>query len=115
MKEAWFRLSEEERKEFVDKAMKDVEEVGGKWIAHCNCYWSNEEWVWFGCMKFPDIEAVQKHAKAFWVFLHNPKFHSLCPNLFRNYVYIRFVQSNFLPIDAAGRIYHLLSLDEMVS
>ena len=62
-KEAYFRLSEEERKEFVDRATKDVEEVGGKWIARCNCYWSNEEWVWFGVMEFPDIEAVQKHAE----------------------------------------------------
>jgi hypothetical protein len=62
-KEAWFRLSEEERKEFADKAMKDVEEVGGKWIAFCDCYWANEEWVWFGVMEFPDIEAVRKHTK----------------------------------------------------
>ncbi len=45
--------------------------------------------------------------------------------LFRNYVNIFFVQSNFVPIDAclcmsarrqaAGFIYYLLSLDEMVS
>ena len=62
-KEAYFKLSEEERKELGDKAMKDVEDVGGKWIAFCDCYWSNEEWVWFGVMEFPDIEAVQKHAK----------------------------------------------------
>lgn len=62
-KEAYFRLSEEERKELADKAMKDVEEVGGKWIAFCDCYWSNDEWVWFGVMEFPDIEAVQKHTK----------------------------------------------------
>jgi hypothetical protein len=27
-KEAWFTLSQEKRKEFVDKAMRDVEEVG---------------------------------------------------------------------------------------
>ena len=24
--------------------------------------WSNEEWVWFGVMEFPDIEAVQNHS-----------------------------------------------------
>ena len=62
-KEAYFKLSEEERKELGDKAMKDVEDVGGRWIAFCNCYWSNEEWVWFGVMEFPDIEAVQKHSE----------------------------------------------------
>jgi len=62
-KEAYFKLSEEERKELGDKAMKDVEQVGGRRIAFCNCYWSNEEWVWFGVMEFPDIEAVQKHAE----------------------------------------------------
>ena len=62
-KEAYFGLSEEKRKEFAVKATKDVTEVGGKWIARCDCYWANEEWVWFGVMEFPDIEAVQKHAK----------------------------------------------------
>jgi hypothetical protein len=62
-KEAYFGLSEEKRKEFVAKATKDVTEVGGKWLALCNCYWANEEWLWFGVMEFPDIEAVQKHSK----------------------------------------------------
>jgi hypothetical protein len=62
-KEAYLGLSEETRKGFVAKAMKDVIEVGGKWLIHCNCYWANEEWLWFGVMEFPDIAAVQQHSK----------------------------------------------------
>ncbi len=62
-KEAYFGLSEEKRKEFVAKATKDVTEVGGKWLTLCNCYWANEEWLWFVVMEFPDIEAVQNHSK----------------------------------------------------
>ena len=62
-KEAYFGLSEEKRKEFAAKTTKDVTKIGGKWLALCNCYWADEEWLWFGVMEFPDIEAVQKHAK----------------------------------------------------
>lgn len=62
-KEAYFKLFEEERKNFSYKAIKDVEQVGGRWLAYCNCYWSNEEWSYFGVMEFPDIDAVQKHSE----------------------------------------------------
>ncbi len=62
-KEAYFGLSAEKQKEFAVKTVKDVMEVGGQWIARCDCYWANEEWVQFGVMEFPDIEAVPKHAK----------------------------------------------------
>lgn len=62
-KEAYFGQSEKKRKEFVAKAANDVTEVGGKWLTLCNCYWANEDWLWFGVMEFPDIEAIQKHSK----------------------------------------------------
>jgi len=61
--EAGFRLSEEEGKELTDKDAKNIEEVGGKYIAVGDCYWSDGEWGWFVVDEFPDIEALQKHVK----------------------------------------------------
>ena len=62
-REAWLRLSDEERKELNDKVEKNLEQVGGKTIVTCMSYWSDEEWVMFGVEEFPDIEAVQEHAQ----------------------------------------------------
>ena len=62
-KEAWFRLSEEEQKEYGAKLRKKMEELGVKQIISCDCRWSNQEWYGFGVQEFPDIEAVQEYAK----------------------------------------------------
>lgn len=62
-KEAYFGLSAEERKQLAIKTAKDVTDVGGRWLTRCDCYWADEKWVQFGVMEFPDIEAVQKHAR----------------------------------------------------
>ena len=62
-KEAYYRLSEEELKEASEEAAKNLEEVGGKILVFCDCYWSNEKWVWFGVEEFPDIDALQKREK----------------------------------------------------
>ena len=62
-KEAWFRRSEAERKEYWDKLMKKWEELGGKAIVVCDCRWSNEEWMWFGVCEWPDLEALQEWTK----------------------------------------------------
>jgi hypothetical protein len=62
-KDAYFGLSPEERKQLAIKTAKDVTDVGGRWLTRCDCYWADEEWVQFGVMEFPDIEAVQKHAR----------------------------------------------------
>ena len=61
--EAYFRLSEDERKESMNKADKKSEELGVKGIMHCDCRWSNEEWKGFVVEEYPDIEALQKWTK----------------------------------------------------
>jgi len=62
-KQAWYELSEKERKEHQDKMTKSGEEVGGKTIVTAWSRWSNEEWSLFGVAEFPDIEAVQKRVR----------------------------------------------------
>ena len=62
-KEAYFRLSEDEKKDAFDKVAKKREELGVRQIVVCDCRWSNEEWYGFGVEELPDMEAVHKFAK----------------------------------------------------
>lgn len=63
IKEAYFRLSEEERNSIESKRVKKFEELGGKLLVGGTPYWSNEEWAVFGVEEFPDVEAVQEYAE----------------------------------------------------
>lgn len=59
--EAWFELSPEERDKLQGKVNESLEEHGAEQIVLCNSSWSSEQWAIFGVLKFPDVEAVQKH------------------------------------------------------
>lgn len=65
VKEPWYKLlaSEKEWKQFLEKDLKNVEEVGGKHIAAADCFWSDGQWAVFSISEWPNIEALQKHAK----------------------------------------------------
>jgi len=65
IKEAGYKLlsNDGEWKEFLEEDLKNLEEVGGKHIVAANCFWSDGEWDVFSISEWPDIEALQKHAK----------------------------------------------------
>jgi len=60
--EAGYQLSQEERQKIMAKMQESFESVGAEMVISCNTVWSSEPWLSFGVQKFPDIEAVQKHA-----------------------------------------------------
>jgi hypothetical protein len=41
---------------------ESLKQVGAEEVVFCNSLWSSEEWLGWGVEKYPDIEAVQKHA-----------------------------------------------------
>jgi hypothetical protein len=63
IKEAFYRLSEEEQKEFMLKDRKNWEELGCKLLMMIDCRWSNEEWNYIGVEEWPTIEALEKRAR----------------------------------------------------
>ena len=60
---AFYKLSEEEKKEFMFKDRVKLDELGGKIVMICDCRWSNEEWQFFGVEEWPAVEALEKYAK----------------------------------------------------
>ncbi len=62
IKEAFYKLSEEEKKEFMLKDRKNLDELGCK-VEMIDCRWSNEEWDFVGVEEWPTIEALEKRAK----------------------------------------------------
>lgn len=63
MSEAWYRLSKEEQDSLLAKVVEALNKAGGEIVILCNSLWSDEEVLFFGVEKFPDIEAVQKHTE----------------------------------------------------
>jgi hypothetical protein len=63
IKEAFYNLSEEEKKEFMRKDRKNLDELGCKIMMMVDCRWSNEEWNFIGVEEWPTIEALEKRAK----------------------------------------------------
>ena len=63
MKDAYYKLSPEERDKFDKKVEEALKKVGGERIVACYSSWCSENWLGWGVEKFPDIEAVQKHAQ----------------------------------------------------
>ncbi len=59
--EAWYQLSQEEKDNVFKKVSASLNEVGAEIIVVCDASWSTEPWQAFGLIKFPNIEAVQKH------------------------------------------------------
>src|SRR5262249_56518148 len=60
--EAWYQLSEDERRSLFGKLTAALAEVGGKEVITCTSSWSTEQWPFFGIEEFPDVEALQKLA-----------------------------------------------------
>jgi hypothetical protein len=60
--EAWYQLSEEQRREHTLKARQALEKTGGKSILACTPIWANEGLAVCGVEEFPNIEAVQRYA-----------------------------------------------------
>ena len=63
MTEAWYQLSKEEQDSLWAKVEQALEQAGGKPVVYCDSRWAAEQWGGFGIEVFPDIEAVQKHAR----------------------------------------------------
>ena len=59
--EAWYQLEDEEKDRIFKKIGDSFEEVGAEQIIICDSSWSAEAWQSFGLIKFPNIEALQKH------------------------------------------------------
>ena len=62
IKEAFYKLSEEETKEFMLKDRKNLDELGCKWWM-IDCRWSTEEWDVIGVEEWPSLEALEKRVK----------------------------------------------------
>ena len=60
IKEAFYELSEEEKKEFMLKDRKNLDELGCNVIMMIDCRWSNEQWNYLGIEEWPTIEALEK-------------------------------------------------------
>lgn len=62
-KETWYKLTPEEQNKLMEKDVESQKQVGCTVIMMCTSGWSSEEWLFWGIEKYPDIEAVQKHAE----------------------------------------------------
>jgi hypothetical protein len=63
-KEPWYQLTTEEQDKLLAKVGESLKEAGGELVMLCSSVWSSEEWLAWGVEKYPDIEAVQKHAST---------------------------------------------------
>jgi hypothetical protein len=61
-KDAWYKLTPEERSKYETQISESLKQVGGERVATCVCAWASEEWLGWGVEKYPSIEAVQQHA-----------------------------------------------------
>ncbi len=59
MKEAFAALPEEEKKAFMRRDRKNLDELGMKAVAMVDCHWSNDEWDYVGVEQWPSIEAIE--------------------------------------------------------
>ena len=59
-KEAWYQLSQDERKKLGEKLMALTKPAGLKPTLQCWSGWSSEQWPYFGVEEYPNLEAVQK-------------------------------------------------------
>ena len=65
-KESWYKLTTEEQNKLMAQNAESLKQVGAEHIISCASVWSSEEWLAWGVEKYPDIEAVQKHAMALY-------------------------------------------------
>ena len=57
--EAYFQLPEEEKKKLWEQVTEAIEKAGAKMATpYYNCRWSNDKYVTFFIMEYPDIESA---------------------------------------------------------
>jgi hypothetical protein len=61
--EAYMQLSEEERSRIFDQMAKHGASVGDKSLIRCHSYWANEEYLGWGVIEYPDLEAALKNGE----------------------------------------------------
>ena len=61
-KAAYYQLPPEERDFIQKKSAEALKKVGAELVVGCYSFWCSENWSGFGVEKFPDLEAVRKHA-----------------------------------------------------
>jgi len=62
-KDAYYKLSPEERDKMQTKSAEALKKVGAESVVGCYSVWCSENWMGFGVEKFPDYEAVRKHSQ----------------------------------------------------
>jgi hypothetical protein len=59
--EAYYQLSEEEKKQLWEKVRRAVEKANAKMATpYYDCRWSNDKYMTFFTMVYPDIESAMK-------------------------------------------------------
>jgi hypothetical protein len=58
-----YELSEEELHAAIRKQEESLASVGGETVIQLDTRWSNEKWQSAGVVKYPTLEALQKHTK----------------------------------------------------
>jgi len=62
-KDAYYKLSLEERDKMQKKAEEALKKVGAETVVGCYSGWCSENWLVFGVEKFPDLETVRKYSQ----------------------------------------------------
>ncbi len=61
--EAYYALPPNERLAVAERARTALQEVGGEYLLICDSSWCSEAWPSWGVERFPDMAAVQAHAR----------------------------------------------------
>lgn len=61
--EAYYALPPEERLAVSARARAALAEAGGEYLLICDSAWCSETWPAWGVEKFPNMDAVQHHAR----------------------------------------------------
>lgn len=61
-KEPWYKLTPEEQGKLMAQNLESAKQLGVELVMMRASVWASEEWLAWGVEKYPDIEAVQKHA-----------------------------------------------------
>jgi hypothetical protein len=64
-KNAWYKLSDEERNAISAQTLKATTEAGGKRNLICDATWSSGECEFFELTEFPDLSSVRKRIELY--------------------------------------------------
>jgi hypothetical protein len=62
-KEAWYRMSQDQRNAYLAKIEDVRREARSKSLLICQSLWSNERWALFGVEEFPDLNSLIKQTE----------------------------------------------------